>query len=99
MARDRAGTLSVINTSFLFLVHHLGFLTNAIGVSLMTYKCIHRAMGWMTGLLLILHIIMAMITERKGWILCEKPNLLTVRHPSRSTYPINFVTLIFLRVL
>ncbi|KAI3276409.1 hypothetical protein DTO003C3_10208 [Penicillium roqueforti] len=37
MARDRAGTLSVINMSFLFLAHHLGFLANAMGISLMTY--------------------------------------------------------------
>ncbi|KAI3127944.1 hypothetical protein CBS147325_9981 [Penicillium roqueforti] len=37
MARDRAGTLSVINMGFLFLAHHLGFLANAMGISLMTY--------------------------------------------------------------
>ncbi|KAI2766561.1 hypothetical protein CBS147339_8462 [Penicillium roqueforti] len=75
MARDRAGTLSVINMSFLFLAHHLGFLANAMGVSLMACKRIHRAVGWMTGILLGLHIIMAMITDRKSWILREKPNL------------------------
>ncbi|OQD76716.1 hypothetical protein PENANT_c125G07499 [Penicillium antarcticum] len=75
MARDRAGTLSVINMSFLFLAHHLGFLANAMGVSLMTCKRIHRAVGWMTGILLGLYIIMAMITDRKSWILREKPNL------------------------
>jgi hypothetical protein len=101
MARDRAGTLSVINMSFLFLTHHLGFLANAVGVSLMTYKRIHRAVGWMTGILLVLHIIMAMITDRKSWVLREKPNLVAfiVCHRSRSTYPVKFVTLIFLRVL
>ena len=75
MARDRAGTLSVINMSFLFLAHHLGFLADSIGVSLMTSKRIHRAVGWMTGILLILHIIMAMIVEQKGWSLRGKPNL------------------------
>ncbi|KAJ5346214.1 hypothetical protein N7452_004218 [Penicillium brevicompactum] len=75
MARDRAGTLSVINMSFLFLAHHLGFLANAIGVSLMTCKRIHRAVGWMTGILLVLHIIMAMVTDRKSWNFREKPNI------------------------
>ncbi|KAF3392422.1 Ferric/cupric reductase transmembrane component 2 [Penicillium rolfsii] len=75
LARDRAGTLSVINMSFLFLAHHLGFLANAMGVSLMTCKRIHRAVGWMTSILLILHIIMALIVEQKGWSLREKPNL------------------------
>lgn len=75
LARDRAGTLSVINMNFLFLAHHLGFLANAMGVSLMTCKRIHRAVGWMTSILLILHIIMALIVEQKGWSLREKPNL------------------------
>lgn len=75
MARSRAGTLSVINMSFLFLAHHLGFLANAIGVSLKTCKQIHQAVGWMTGVLLILHIIMAMIDEQKGWSLRKKANL------------------------
>ena len=84
MARDRAGTLSVINMSFLFLAHHLGFLADAIGVSLKTCKRIHRAVGWMTGILLILHIIMALIAEQKGWSLRKKPNLFAfiVRPPS-----------------
>ncbi|KAJ6035553.1 hypothetical protein N7460_009728 [Penicillium canescens] len=75
MARDRAGTLSVINMSFLFLAHHLGFLANAMGVSLMMCKRIHRTVGWMTGILLMLHIIMAMITEQKGWNIREKAQL------------------------
>ena len=66
IARDRAGTLSVINISFLFLAHHLGFLTNAIGISLIAYKRIHQAVGWMTGILLSLYIIMAIITDRKS---------------------------------
>jgi hypothetical protein len=100
MARDRAGTLSVINMGFLFLAHHLGFLANAMGISLMTCKRIHRALGWMTGILLGLHI-MAMITDRKSWILREKPNLfaLIVCHRSRSTYPVRLVALILLRAL
>lgn len=101
MARDRAGTLSVINMSFLFLAHHLGFLANAMGISLMTCKRIHRAVGWMTGMLLGLYIIMAMITDRKSWILCEKPNLfvLIVYYRSRSTYSVRLVALILLRAL
>lgn len=75
MARDRAGTLSVINMSFLFLSHNLGFLADAIGVSLMTCKRIHRAVGWMTGILLIIHIIMSRVAEQKGWSLHLRPNL------------------------
>ncbi|KAF4768866.1 hypothetical protein HAV15_008768 [Penicillium sp. str.  len=91
MARDRAGTLSVINMSFLFLAHHLGFLANAMGFSLMVCKRIHRAVGWMTGVLLGSHIIMAMITDRKSWILREKPNLfaLIVCRRSHSTCQIS----------
>ncbi|CAG8148221.1 unnamed protein product [Penicillium nalgiovense] len=81
MARDRAGTLLVINMSFIFLAHYLGFLANAIGISLITCKRIYRAVGWMTGILLGLHIIMVMITDRKIWILREKPNLFVlIRH-------------------
>lgn len=75
MARNRTGTLSVINMSLLFLAHHLGFLANAIGVSLVTCKRIHRAVGWTTGILVVLHIIIAMTVEQKGWSLREKSHL------------------------
>ena len=60
MARDRAGNLLVVNMGFLFLSHHLGFLADAIGVSLIACKRIHRAVGWLAGVLLILHTIMAL---------------------------------------
>lgn len=41
----------------------------------MTCKRIHRAVGWMTGILLILHVIMAILVEQRGWNLGEKRNL------------------------
>lgn len=74
-ARNRAGTMSLINMNFLFLAHNLEFLANAMGVSLKTCKRIHRAAGWMTGILLSLHIIMTMILERNRWSLRETSNL------------------------
>ncbi|KAJ5646729.1 hypothetical protein N7490_003101 [Penicillium lividum] len=74
-ARDRAGTLSVLNIGFLFLTHHLGFLANALGLSLATCKRIHRAVGWMTGILLLIHVVMAFIVRQNEWSLDQKRNL------------------------
>ncbi|KAJ5216811.1 hypothetical protein N7468_009819 [Penicillium chermesinum] len=75
VARDRAGTLSVLNIGFLFLTHHLGFLANALGLSLVTYKRIHRAVGWMSGIVLLIHVVMAIIVRKNKWSLDQINNL------------------------
>ncbi|KAJ5917584.1 hypothetical protein N7466_011138 [Penicillium verhagenii] len=75
MVRSRAGTLAVINMGFLFLAHHLAFLGNILGIPLVSCKRMHQAAGWMTGMLLALHVLLAMIVEENSWTLSKKRNL------------------------
>lgn len=75
VAGHRAGTLSLINLSFLILTTNLSFLANALGLSMAAYQRMHRAMGWMTGILLAFHVIMARLVQRQTWNLSEQRNI------------------------
>lgn len=48
---------------FLFLADHIGFLADAVSVPLIICKRVNRAVGWMTGILFISHIIMALVAK------------------------------------
>src|SRR5258705_6552614 len=49
----RAGTLSLINTIPLFAGPHLSFLADLLGVSLRTYRHVHRSTGLMSFALIL----------------------------------------------
>ncbi|KAH7363947.1 hypothetical protein BKA65DRAFT_571993 [Rhexocercosporidium sp. MPI-PUGE-AT-0058] len=56
-AGGRAGTLSLINMIPLFLGPHLGFLADLLGISLSTFRLMHRSAGAMSCSLVLFHII------------------------------------------
>jgi hypothetical protein len=56
---DRAGTLSIINMVPLFFGLHLSFLADLLGLSLSSYRRIHRSAGIMSFALVALHLFAA----------------------------------------
>ncbi|KAJ5461026.1 uncharacterized protein N7458_002578 [Penicillium daleae] len=52
----RAGSLSLINMILLLGAGHLSYAADLLGVSLTAYRKIHRAFGWMTMVLVVLHV-------------------------------------------
>ena len=56
---DRAGTLSIINMAPLFFGLHLSFLADLLGLSLSSYRRIHRSAGIMSFALVALHLFVA----------------------------------------
>lgn len=57
----RAGTLSLINMIPLFAGSHLSFLADVLGVSLATYRRIHRSGSLVSFALGLCHVMMAVI--------------------------------------
>lgn len=55
----RAGNLSLINIMPLFLGPHLSFLAGLFGVSLDTYRLVHRSAGIISVMLLLFHVLTA----------------------------------------
>jgi hypothetical protein len=53
----RAGNLSLINMIPLFLGPHLSFLADILGISLSTFRLIHRSAGLMSLGLACLHVV------------------------------------------
>jgi hypothetical protein len=56
LAGLRAGHLSLINLAPALAGPHLSFLADGLGVSLQTYKCLHRSTGVVSFLLLVCHL-------------------------------------------
>ncbi len=56
-AAIRAGNLSLINMIPLFLGPHLGFLADILGISLSTFRLMHRSAGMMSCSLVLFHIL------------------------------------------
>lgn len=52
----RAGGLSLINMIFPLAAGHLSYAADLLGISLPVYRKLHRASGWMTMVLVVLHI-------------------------------------------
>lgn len=51
-----AGDLSLINMAFPVVALHLSYAADLLGISLPVYRKLHRASGWMTAALIVLHI-------------------------------------------
>ena len=77
MAGVRAGNLLLINLITLFLGPHLGFLADALGVSLSTFRHIHRFAGLMALGLVLFHAIV-IITSPTPFALFYVKNLSAV---------------------
>lgn len=60
-AASRSGYLSLINLTFLYLSPHLAFLADKFGLSLETYRRVHRAFGTMSFGLFLFHSITSLI--------------------------------------
>lgn len=59
----RAGTLSLVNLIPLFAGPHLSTVADLLGLTLDTFRQIHRSAGVMTVLLAILHVLMAVSAQ------------------------------------
>jgi len=69
----RAGNLSLLTLSLLFLGPHLSFLADVIGVSLSTFRRIHRSAGLMSLGLVLVHTL-AIFTSRTTFALRSTQN-------------------------
>lgn len=63
----RAGELSLVNITFLFLAPYLSLLADILGVSIRTCRKIHRSTAWMSVLLLTIHIVIAILINRTAF--------------------------------
>ena len=59
----RAGYLSLINMIPLFLGPHLGFLADILGVSLSTFRLMHRSAGMMSCSLFLFHVLAKLVSH------------------------------------
>jgi hypothetical protein len=59
----RAGTLAMINLIPLFAVPHLGTLADLLGVTLSTFRQIHRSAGVMAVVLTIFHVLVMIASQ------------------------------------
>jgi hypothetical protein len=84
-AGRRAGTLSLINLTFLLSALHLSYLADLLGVPLRICRQIHRAAGWMTAALIAFHVVIAVLLQRVDFSLHEAQNVSTVIVRSYST--------------
>jgi hypothetical protein len=63
IAGVRAGTLSLANLIPLFSGLHLSFLADLLGVSLSTYRLIHRSMAFMSFGLALFHVLVGIASD------------------------------------
>jgi hypothetical protein len=73
-AWTRTGTVSVINIILLFFGFHLSFLADLLGVSLSTYRRIHRSVGSMSFLVGLFHMLAA-VQSNSSYSLDASKNL------------------------
>ncbi len=59
----RAGNLSLINMILLFLGPHLGFLADILGITLSTFRLIHRSAGVMSCGLVLFHVLAVLVSH------------------------------------
>jgi hypothetical protein len=59
----RAGTLSLINMIPLFAGPHLSFLADLLGVSLRTYRQVHRSAGLMSFALILFNVLVVVFSR------------------------------------
>ncbi|KFZ18315.1 hypothetical protein V501_01286 [Pseudogymnoascus sp. VKM F-4519 (FW-2642)] len=70
----RAANLALINMMPLFLGTHLSFLSNLFGVSLKSWRMVHRSAGTMSFFLMLLHILIV-VASRVSFSLRVPENL------------------------
>jgi len=73
----RAGTLSIVNLIPLFAGLHISFLADLLGVTLATFRQIHRSAGVMSVLLALFHVPVA-VASRSSFALALPQNLFAV---------------------
>jgi hypothetical protein len=69
----RAGTLSLINLIPLFLGQHMSFIADILGISLATFRYLHRSAALMSSGLVIFHILS--VITRVAFILRGTKNI------------------------
>jgi hypothetical protein len=69
-----AGNLSLINMIPLFLGPHLSFMAGLFGVSLNTYRRVHRSAGLMSFVLLLFHVL-TVVGVKTAFPLSDSANL------------------------
>ena len=62
-AGARAGNLSLINMAPLFLGPHLGSLADLLGISLSTFRSMHRSTGVMSCSLVLFHVLAVFVSD------------------------------------
>jgi hypothetical protein len=70
----RAANLALINMMPLFLGAHIGFLSDLFGVSLKSWRLVHRSAGIMSFSLMLLHILIV-VASRVSFSLSVPENL------------------------
>ena len=73
----RAARLSLINMILLFLGPHFSFLADYLGVTLRTYKYMHRSSGIMSSAFIVLHTLIS-IANKAPFPLDDQENLYAV---------------------
>lgn len=74
----RAGRLSLINMAVLFAGSPLVYLADIIGVSLRASRRIHRAAGWMSGMLLACHVTIMVIMKWRDFHIQKIDNIFAI---------------------
>ena len=59
----QAGSLSLINMVPVFAGPHLGFLADLLGLSMSTYRHLHRSAGIMSCALTVFHVLVAVASQ------------------------------------
>lgn len=75
----RAGSMSLINLAPLLCGHHFDFLADIFGLSLETWRVVHRSSGIMVFALVALHVLLAAVSKAPlFWTLGQHPFVITV---------------------
>ena len=74
IAGVRARNLALVNLIPVSAGPHLSFLADVLGVSLSTYKTMHRSAGLMSSALTLVHVLTA-VANREPFSLTELPHL------------------------
>lgn len=73
----RAGTLSMINMIPLFAGMHLSVLADLLGMSLRTYRRVHRSAGLISFALMLFHVVVV-VASQVSYALDKPQNLFAV---------------------
>ncbi|KAJ6004609.1 rerric reductase like transmembrane component [Penicillium herquei] len=74
-AGRRAGVLALMNLGLPYLSPSLNLLAYTLGLSLKLSTRMHFAAGWMTGVLLAVHVAATLLSRPQGWSVREEPHL------------------------